>query len=123
VFKRLYRIDLRFAQDVSDLTGQAAIAPKAVPKTLFLDIVAVLSSDPVNLAPTDIPAKLEGITFGQDVMIGGAINHTIYVGNDNDFLATFNGQDNPNQFFVFAFDDVDLPFYVPQRFHGDDHDR
>jgi len=62
VFKRLYRIDLRFAQDVSDLTGQAAIAPKAVPKTLFLDIVAVLSSDPVNLAPTDIPAKLEGIT-------------------------------------------------------------
>jgi len=50
------------------------------------------------------------------------VKHTVYVGNDNDFLATFNGQDNPNQFFAFAFDDVDLPFYEPQRFH-DDHER
>ena len=44
--------------------------------------------------------------------------------NDNDYLASFNGQDNPNQFFVFAFDDADLPEFVPQRFveHGDHGD-
>ena len=51
--------------------------------------------------------------------------HTLFVSNDNDFLATFDGQDNPNQFFVFAFDDADLPDFVPQRFHqrrDDDHD-
>jgi hypothetical protein len=29
--------------------------------------------------------------------------------------------DNPNQFFVFAFTDGDLPGFVPQRFHPD-HD-
>jgi hypothetical protein len=44
--------------------------------------------------------------------------------DDNDFLATFDGQDNPNQFFVFTFDDTDLPDFVPQRFrqHRDDDD-
>jgi hypothetical protein len=119
-FKKLFRIDLEFAHDVSDLAGQANIAPFAVPKTLFLDIVAVLTSDPVNMAQTDIPAKIEGITFGPDVTMSGQIKHTIFVGNDNDFLATFNGQDNPNQFFVFAFDDTELPFFVPQRFKDDD---
>ena len=39
--------------------------------------------------------------------------------------------ENPNQFFVFAFDDNDLPGFVPQRIKGfspghdedDDHDR
>jgi hypothetical protein len=44
--------------------------------------------------------------------------------------------DNPNQFFVFAFTDTDLPFFEPQRFreprdddrdddhgHDGDHDR
>ena len=31
--------------------------------------------------------------------------------------------DNPNRFFVFAFEDADLPNFVPQRFHrDDDHD-
>jgi hypothetical protein len=52
--------------------------------------------------------------------------HTLFVSNDNDFLATFEGQDNPNQFFVFAFGDEDLPDFAPQRFHqdrdDDDHD-
>ena len=36
-------------------------------------------------------------------------------------LAISNG-DNPNQFFVFAFDDADLPFFVPQRFRRGDDD-
>ena len=33
--------------------------------------------------------------------------------------------ENPNRFFVFAFDEIDLPDFVPQRFKragGDHHD-
>ena len=41
VFKRLYRIDLQGAFDVSNLSGAANLAGNAVPKQLFLDIVAV----------------------------------------------------------------------------------
>jgi hypothetical protein len=41
--------------------------------------------------------------------------HTLYIANDNDFLASFNGVDNPNKFFVFAFDDTDLPGFQPLR--------
>ncbi len=133
VFKKLFRIDLQFAQDVSGTTGVTAgvanIAAWAVPKTQFLDIVDVLKSDPVNMAATDIPAKLEGIAFGPDVVVNGATRHTLWVANDNDFLTPLppavGTGDNPNQFFVFAFDDNDLPFFEPQRFHradDDDHD-
>jgi hypothetical protein len=126
-FKRLFIIDLQFAHDVSDLQGKAAIAPFAVAKTLFLDIVNALTIAPASLDPSQIPAKLEGIAFGDDVTWVDAVTrqpvtkHTLFLANDNDYLATFNGQDNPNQFFVFAFDDTDLPDFVPQRFH--DHDR
>jgi hypothetical protein len=133
-FKRLYRIDLQFAHDVSQVTGFtgsvtapiANIAPYAVTKTLFLDIVNALTTEG-GFDPTQIPAKLEGITFGPDVSVTDSVTHqtvtkhTLFVGNDNDFLATLappigNG-DNPNQFFVFAFSDADLPFFVPQQFH------
>src|SRR5262249_21343469 len=55
-FKKLYKVDLQFAHDISDLAGAANIAPWAVSKTLFLDIVDVLKSDPVNMADTAIPA-------------------------------------------------------------------
>jgi len=76
-----------------------------------------------------IPAKIEGISFGPDVTINGAAKHTLFIANDNDFTAATvdkNGvlADNPNQFFVFAFDDSDLPGYVAQRFaidRDDDH--
>jgi hypothetical protein len=127
-FKRLYRVDIKFAHDVGGLSGKSNLAGWALSKTLFL--VEVLTSAPINLDPTAIPAKLEGISFGQDVSINGSRKHTIYVANDNDFLASFDGKDNPNQFFVFAFDDGDLPFYEPQEFRserdhdhdGDDHD-
>jgi len=47
----------------------------------------------------------------------------MYVVNDNDFTATATvtaggvavAVDNPNQFFVFAFDSTDLPGFVPQQ--------
>ena len=132
-FKRLYLIDLRYAQDVSNVEGAATLAPLAVQKTLFLDIVAALTTAPVNMDPAKIPAKLEGISFGPDVQGVDPITHqpmrlhTLWIGNDNDFLATLTPPvgigDNPNQFFVFSFTDADLPSYVPQRLRTEDDDR
>jgi hypothetical protein len=85
---------------------------------LFLDVVAELGAH--GFATTDIPAKLEGLTFGPDVVQNGVTRHTLFVANDNDFLGTFvddahpTGGDNPNRWFVFGVDDTDLPGYVPQ---------
>jgi hypothetical protein len=95
------------AADVGKVAGAANLAPLAVTKTQFLDIVAVLVAN--GITSDNIPAKLEGFAFGPDVEIDGATKHTLFVANDNDFTPTFAGKPNPNQFFVFAFDDADLP--------------
>ncbi|MEM5385148.1 esterase-like activity of phytase family protein [Paraburkholderia phymatum] len=127
-FKQVFRIDLTGAQDVSQASGQSGLAPYALKKTLFLDVVAALTAH--GYKPTDIPAKLEGLAFGPDVTVGGVKKHTLFIANDNDFLATVtdtnhpSGIANPNQFFVFAIDRADLPHYVAQRLPGvsnDDH--
>jgi hypothetical protein len=119
LFKRLYRIDLSGAVDVSGVSGAANLAPNVVfkPSTPFLDIVDVLNTYH-GISRKDIPAKLEGISFGQDVIVGGMTKHTLWVANDNDFAPVFGATNmsNPNQFFVFGFTDVDLPGYVPQQF-------
>jgi hypothetical protein len=113
VVKQLYQIDLAGAQDVSGLSGASTLAGVAVGKTLFLDVVTALNAHGI---PSDqIPAKLEGLAFGQDVVIDGATRHTLYIANDNDFTATVAGIENPNQWFVFAFDSTDLPGFVPQQ--------
>jgi len=125
-FKRLYLIDLNGAEEVSGITGAANLASKAVAKTLFLDVVTILNG--AGFASTDIPAKLEGIAFGPDVSVGGSNKHTMFVANDNDYIATVTdsnhpaGLDNPNRWFVFAFDDADLPGLVPQKMAGFDCD-
>ena len=65
--------------------------------------------------------KLEGIAFGPDVVVEGVAKHTLYVANDNDFLAVApGGLANPNQIYVFAFDDEDLAgsVYEPQQFRS-----
>ena len=112
--KQIFKIDLNGAVDVSNMDGTTA-ATHAVNKTLFLDIVKVLTAAPVNMDPKQIPAKLEGISFGPDVVSAGTKMHTFWVANDNDFLAEVddgsgNGTTfaNPNQFFVFGFTDADL---------------
>ena len=113
--KRLYKIDIAGATDVSALSGEAALLPYAVPKTLFLDIRAKLNA--AGIGDTKIPAKLEGIAFGADVVVGGVTKHTLFVGNDNDFVAvTPGGLANPNQWFAFTFTDADLggSVFVPQ---------
>jgi DNA-binding beta-propeller fold protein YncE len=120
VFKKLFRVDLTGAQDVSTLAGAAALAPYAMTKVQFLDIVTTLNAH--GISSIDIPAKLEGVAFGPDVQVGGVSKHTLFVANDNDFVGHLvdslhpNGIDNPNQFFVFAIDAADLPTYVPQSF-------
>lgn len=107
VVKRIYKIDLAGAQDVSNLTGEAALLAKAAPKTLFLDIAAKLKA--AGIPDTQIPAKLEGMTFGPDVVVGGVVKHTLYIANDNDFLSTApGGLNNPNQIYVFTFTADDL---------------
>jgi hypothetical protein len=131
--KKLYLIDLTGAQDVTAIAGpNADLSSYAVGKTLFLDIIAKL-----NAAGIDshlIPSKLEGVAFGQDVVINGVAKHTLYVANDNDFLTTVADPfklpsdptrgfvANPNQFYVFSFGDGDLPGFVPQPFQNSHHD-
>ena len=121
-FKQIYHVDIADAQDVSQTFGESGLKPYAIKKTLFLDVVKALTDH--GIAATDIPAKIESLAFGPDVRVGGALRHTLFIANDNDFVGTVkdtnhpNGIDNPNQFFVFAIDDADLPGYVAQRLPG-----
>jgi hypothetical protein len=128
--KKLYLIDLDGAQDVTNITGpNADLSGYAVKKNLFLDIVSKLNGPPAHIDKLLIPSKLEGIAFGQDVVIDGVTKHTLYVSNDNDFLATIadpltlpgptrGSVANPNQFYVFAFGDEDLPGWVRQQINA-----
>ena len=116
-FKSIYMVDLSGAEDVSGLSGEAALLAKAPTKTLFLDLKAALNA--AGIASDRIPAKLEGLAFGDDVVVNGVLTHTLYIANDNDFLSSVNGIDNPNQWFVFGVTDADLAgigaSYVPQQ--------
>jgi hypothetical protein len=118
VVKQLFKIDLTGATDVSDMDGTTAAANE-VKKTLFVDLV--LSMTKAGISAGEIPAKIEGITFGQDLRRSGETIHTLWVANDNDFLAEVPDATgamipNPNQFFVFGFKDSDLggSSFVPQ---------
>ncbi len=108
--KWLFKIDLDGATDISGLDGTTAAA-NAVPKSAFVDLVASLEA--AGLTAGDIPAKIEGVTFGEDAVLNGQRVHTLWIANDNDFLATVpdannNSIPNPNQFFVLGFTDADL---------------
>jgi hypothetical protein len=116
-FKSIYLVDLTGAQDVSDSSGESALVAKAPTKVLFLDLKAALNA--AGIASDKIPAKLEGLAFGDDVVINGVLTHTLYVANDNDFIGNVGGVDNPNQWFVFGVTDADLAKlganYEPQQ--------
>lgn len=101
VAKQLFKIDITGAQDVSGLSGD--LSTKAIPKTLFVDLVALLKAK--GIAADKIPAKIEGMAFGEDITIDGLLTHTLYVANDNDFVAELAGD---NQFYVIGFTDADL---------------
>jgi hypothetical protein len=121
VVKKLFKIDLAGAVDISAKIGADAAA-SAVPKTLFMDLVSLLTP----VMPADqIPSKIEGIAFGPDVQQGTTTVHTLWVGNDNDFVQMTQDSSTPpktllnsNQIFVFGFTDDDLggSQLVPQPF-------
>lgn len=102
-YKKLIKIDLTGANDVSNLSGSAALGSNAVTGTVFLDMVSALNN--AGIASTNIPSKLEGIAWGQDVMINGTNTHTLYMGNDNDFVTNTSGD---SKIFVFGVTDADL---------------
>jgi hypothetical protein len=116
VIKQLWAIDIANATDIEPLNiqGEQNLLPYAAPKTLFLDLVSALTAN--GFAATQIPAKIEGLAFGPDVVNAGVATHTLYVANDNDFLPDVAG---PNRWFVFGFTDADLGAlglsYVPQQ--------
>ena len=119
VAKQLFIIDTNGATDVTDLSEEA-LKDAAIPKSgPFLDIVAALGA--AGIPPSEVPAKIEGLAFGQDVTVDGQVEHTLYVSNDNDFLSQVplsDGTlvDNPNQFFVFGFTDADLAKFGVDNF-------
>jgi hypothetical protein len=114
--KQVFKIDLDGAQDVTALSGD--LSAQAVPKSLVLDAVAVLRAN--GIAPAQIPAKIEGMAFGADVVDNGVLMHTLYVTNDNDFVRASAGD---NQFYVFGISDADLndvgASYSAQQFRAD----
>jgi Esterase-like activity of phytase len=110
--KKIYKIDLTGATDVSAIDSLPAGALGAVvpvAKTLFIDLL-----DPVfNLAPS-IAEKIEGLAWGPDLEDG---RHVLYVASDNDLNPTL-----ATQLYSFAIDAslVDLqqqllpgPLYPP----------
>jgi hypothetical protein len=108
--KTLFKIDLSGATDIKKLTGAAAAAA-VVGKTKFLDLVALLNAN--GIASTDIPSKIEGLAFGQDVLVNGVLMHTLDITNDNDFTPDASG---PSKIFVVGFSDSDLnvqPEFTP----------
>jgi hypothetical protein len=112
--KQIFKIDLANAVDITNMDGTEA-ATHAVSKSLFLDVVQVLTAN--GITADQIPAKLEGIAIGSDVKFGTTM-HTLWIANDNDFEQDFDGPNtNPNQFFVFGFTNADLhgSKFVPQQ--------
>ena len=117
-YKMIYRIDLARAAQVDGVAGESNLARYAVGKSLFLDVVQSLTG--AGVAARAIPAKLEGMAFGLDVLIDGVSKHTLFISNDNDFIGTVTdaghpaGRENPNLFMVYAVDKADLPGFVQQ---------
>ena len=104
VAKQVFKISLAGATDVSAMNGTQAAAA-AVGKTLFLDLVNLLNGSPNSIAKNQIPAKIEGMTIGQDILVGSVLKHTLIFVNDNDFVS---GTAGPNTFYVVGFTDSDL---------------
>jgi hypothetical protein len=85
--KRVYKIDLTEATDVSDVslanTNTLPSGVTAVSKSLFLDIAATLQD-----AGQMVPEKLEGIAVGPQLADG---SYAVLIGTDNDFSVTQTG--------------------------------
>jgi hypothetical protein len=104
--KQLFKIDIAGATDISGVANLSTSTP-AVSKSLFLDVRAVLNAN--GIVDTQIPSKIEGLAFGQDLADG---RHTLWVANDNDFDPANSGD---NKFYVFAVDANSLPTFQAQN--------
>jgi hypothetical protein len=107
-FKKLFRIDISGASDVSDVAAlpEKGLPPgkEAVKKTLFLDLL-----DPeLGLKGPTCPEKFEGLAFGPDLPDG---RHLLLLTTDNDLEA-----EQSSQFYAFAIDGDDLPGFERQVF-------
>lgn len=124
VVKQVFKIDLTGATDVMDfpvvsdatMAGNQPVTKSALP---VIDLVTLLNA--AGIASTDIPAKIEGLAFGPDLIFDATDYHTLYVTNDNDFVPTadFAGPSGtvagPNQIYVIGIPFSDLPGYVEQQ--------
>ena len=106
-FKRIFKIDLTGATDVSGVaslpqTGPLPTGITPVSKAPFLDLL-----NPVfGLAGASFPEKIEGLAFGPDLPDG---RHLLLVTSDNDFFA-----DQASKIFAFAIPPEALPGFQPQ---------
>ena len=108
--KQIFKIDLNGATDITSLNGAAAAnAAVAKPSQPFLNLVTLLNAN--GITSDQIPAKIEGMAFGQDVTLNGVLEHTLYIANDNDFVPGVAGE---NKFYVIGFTDTDLPGFTEQ---------
>ena len=97
--KDFYVIDLAGATDITTL-GTTAASAAAVGKSRLVDFARLLTA-----AGLPVPSKIEGLAFGADINVGGVLEHTLFVSNDNDFVPKEAGA---NQFFVVGLSDADL---------------
>jgi Esterase-like activity of phytase len=106
-FKKIFKIDLAGATDVSGVanlpqTGPLPSGITPVSKAPFLDLL-----DPAfGLAGAAFPEKIEGLAFGPNLPDG---RHLLLVTSDNDFFAN---QDS--KIFAFATPPETLPGFKPQ---------
>jgi hypothetical protein len=100
VVKHIFKIDLN--QTSANGTLPPLVSKSAAP---VLDLVSFLKNSPLNLGADKVPAKIEGLAFGEDVDLNGVTEHTLFISNDNDFVPDVAG---PNTFFVVGFSDEDL---------------
>ncbi|QLG89934.1 esterase-like activity of phytase family protein [Chitinibacter bivalviorum] len=116
--KKGYRIDISGATPIPNDSIKGDLSKYLVSKTQTstVDVVAMLtkptSEGGAGLTAAQVPAKIEGYAFGQDVTFEGKTLHTLWVANDNDFVSGVAGQ---NKFYVFGLTDSELGgHFVPQ---------
>jgi hypothetical protein len=108
VTKQLFLVDVSGATDVkADATLPANFTPVAKGAQPFLNLL-----DPAyGLKNADFPPKIEGVAFGDDIVVNGLTEHTLWITNDNDFDGV-----TANNFYIFGIDPADLPDYQAQAF-------
>lgn len=104
--KQFYKIDITGATDVKGLaTLPANFTAATKGATPFIDML----NPAFGLNNANFPAKIEGLAFGDDVLVNGVLYHTLWVGQDNDFDTTA-----PTNLYVFGITASDLPDYQAQ---------